>query len=45
MPSTRHQIRKAHASWYVIDTTTGRIWAGLTHPGARQLADRLNRAA
>ncbi|MDX2532301.1 hypothetical protein [Streptomyces scabiei] len=42
MPRPRYQIRKARSGWYVYDTHTGTVWAGLAHAGARQLADRLN---
>lgn len=41
----RHIVRpqRVHGV-YVLDTVTGDIRAGLTTPGARQVADRLNRA-
>jgi len=41
----RYQIRKARSGWYVKDTRTGNVWAGLTHAGAVVLASRLNRPA
>lgn len=45
MPQTpRYRIKKAtHGGWYVVDTRDGAMWPGLTEPGARQLADHLNR--
>jgi hypothetical protein len=45
MATTRFQTRTARGSWYVLDTSTGRVWTGLTSIGARQLADHLNRRA
>lgn len=42
MPSTRYRIHKARSGWYVEDTHTGHVWAGLTHAGAVVLASRLN---
>lgn len=43
MPSpSRYQIRKALGGWYVEDTTTGTVWAGLAHAGAVALASHLN---
>ncbi|NUO43744.1 MAG: hypothetical protein HOV82_17110 [Streptomyces sp.] len=42
----RYQPRPQRVTgWYVEDTHTGRVWAGLTRPGALQLADHLNRNA
>ena len=41
----RHQVGKARSGWYVEDTRTGAVWAGMVHAGARQLADRLNLSA
>ncbi|MGW8988705.1 hypothetical protein ACWGRF_02020 [Streptomyces zhihengii] len=42
----RHIVRpqRVHGA-YVLDTVTGAIRAGLTTPGARQIADRLNQQA
>ena len=42
MTRPRYRTGKARSGWYVIDTKTGTVWAGLVQVGARQLADRLN---
>lgn len=42
----RYHIRKARSGWYILGTRAGApVRVGLTQPGTRQLADRLNRTA
>lgn len=42
----RYQVRPQRVRGaYVIDTHTGKVWAGMPTVGARQLADHLNHRA
>lgn len=44
MDRPRFEIRPQRViGYYVVDNHTGRVWTGLTRPGAIQLADHLNR--